>query len=502
MKKLALILFFLHLTNINLHAQKYYSRMFDLFHSWEDAGNLIDYNEKNQSITILGRSINPYDLPDSLKYGLAYTSIIDSNGNATFHSILAKDTLIYGSSFRLYNKEKNHFIISIQYGHVRNGKVYYKLVGFNTNGDTIATIPFECGDLLANFLMYKDNKYYVFGQDGWLSGSPLSVLCMDTLGKKLWYKVYPEKRSLLFGVAFDDSNNFILSGGIYQAPNNNDSIWGWYAKMDTAGNFIWDKVQDYNLYIFSGVPYLVGNTIYLIGANEYWNQPCYNHISKIDAAGNMIWHKKIQDGYFSKYNIMVNDLSIATYKNNHFYGCGLFRMSDDSGNIYTDVMQFAKFDTLGNIKWRRTFRQWEIDNTAFSITAVSDGFIILGTAVDTTHTTGYSDAWVIKTDTNGCIVPGCNSKDGMVQIINPEKLFKVYPNPAKEIVNVEVIAPNTLIKNISIYNNQAQMVLSQNSISQSSVQSISVSSLPNGYYTLVIELQDGSQAAKKIIIEK
>jgi hypothetical protein len=284
------------------------------------------------------------------------------------------------------------------------------------------------------------------------------------------------------------------------------NYYGWYAVIDTLGNIAWDKIcnDSLNLFYRNGIGITkTSDARYYLSGVEYKRFPSLSKtnnsfIGELDLnTKNFKWLKR----YLNYDTNIEPSYGLGVEHNNAIYVTGNY--NTDVGTA--DEIEYAsliKLDKEGNLKWKRLYKEYMQTNRIWSLTFINDGMLMLGDAKDTSHNGGYSDAWIIKTDTNGCIVPGCNAKDGMVQIINPEKVFKVYPNPAKEIVNVEVITPNTLIKNISIYNNQAQMVLSQNSISKSPAQSISVSSLANGYYTLVIELQDGSQAAKKIVIEK
>jgi len=108
---------------------------------------------------------------------------------------------------------------------------------------------------------------------------------------------------------------------------------------------------------------------------------------------------------------------------------------------YNDYIQLCKLDTQGNIKWRRTFSQWYMSNRPYSLTAIPDGFIICADGKDTTHATGYTDAWIIKTDTNGCIIPGCHLADAVIEVVDERNYVKVYPNPANTQVTIEFNDP-------------------------------------------------------------
>jgi hypothetical protein len=167
---------------------------------------------------------------------------------------------------------------------------------------------------------------------------------------------------------------------------------------------------------------------------------------------------------------------------------------------------FAKFDLEGNILWKRLFQQADYSNRAYSLTPIADGFLICGDAKDSTHTKGDSDAWLIKTDTNGCIIPNCNAKDGLVQIINPERILTVFPNPAQNEIKIKTNFDKLNYQNIKlskfyVYNLQGQILLTQ-TVTNQNADSINTETLSNGAYLMVIELNNGSQAVKKVLIER
>ena len=80
----------------------------------------------------------------------------------------------------------------------------------------------------------------------------------------------------------------------------------------------------------------------------------------------------------------------------------------------------------------------------------------------------------------------------------PSTVFSVYPNPARDVVNV---VSKQLIKNIMIANLYGANLLEYSSINNNNYQ-IGLSSLASGIYWLIVTLKDGSIQTQKIIIEK
>ena len=315
------------------------------------------------------------------------------------------------------------------------------------------------------------------------------------------YKVYPNKRIITSNVATYE-NKFLIGGGIYKG-NNNDSLVGWYGCMDTSGNFIWDIILPYNSEFPGGSPIIVNKSIYWLGSvpggNKYKDKKAYAYLFKTDSSGNIIYSKKVLEGTTSKQYFTWCDLSYMVSKHNYIYAAGV--VTDTFSSIfYNDYIQFCKIDTLGNIKWRRLFKQWYKDNRAFSLTAIPDGFIICADGKDTTHTTGFTDAWIIKTDTNGCIIPGCHLSDGIVEVLDASNYVKVFPNPANTEISILFDDPNkTKIDWVELLDSQGQSL--QTFLGKNNYCNFSTSNFPNGIYYLAAYFNGKQRIVKKILVQ-
>ena len=80
-----------------------------------------------------------------------------------------------------------------------------------------------------------------------------------------------------------------------------------------------------------------------------------------------------------------------------------------------------------------------------------------------------------------------------VGITNYKDNILIYPNPARDIVNIS----GADIANVKVFNNMGQLILTQQNTN-----SIDVSELTNGIYILSIELLTGNITQKKIIINR
>lgn len=132
-----------------------------------------------------------------------------------------------------------------------------------------------------------------------------------------------------------------------------------------------------------------------------------------------------------------------------------------------------KADKNGNLIWQRHYDgEPTIPNYFYGFNTTSDGgFIITGQYNHIGQP--YQNLWLVKTDSLGCDSVSCSFVTDVVKLNSIESLYRVYPNPAKEILNIEIKTYNKetelsfknilgqSIKTISISKNETQIDLSQ-----------------------------------------
>jgi hypothetical protein len=483
--------------------------MFDFFNVWESAANVIFYNESTGDMSITGTA-RDFFTSDTLIHGAVFTAYLRNTGSNQVRVLFARDSVRYYTHVGL---QLNN-ILMLKSNDLRtftsvNRNIKYELIYFNQFGDTIFSFQTNPNqDKFDGLQMIRlDNKLFIYGRDISNSSSttaPFAILCIDTTGKQLWYKTYPGKRYQTSGVVIDDEGNFLLGGGGYKGDGGAfDTLFGWYAKMDTAGNFIWEHKYEDSVIYGGGLPIVINESYYWLGDKSNLSEIAYSYIIKTDRDGNQLWAKELmraasQNSFYP----VVNGLYSPLVKNGNIYATGYEVESFDSGYTFKDFVLLAKIDTLGNLKWKRRFSQWYKDNRAFSLTAVPDGFIICADGKDTTHTTGFTDAWIIKTDTNGCIIPGCHLTDGLVQLTNPDAFVTVYPNPVTDKITVQITDNRAQLKSYLLYDSKGNFINQQAISNYPETVDIATNKLLTGTYFLVLELQGGERAVKKIMIQR
>ena len=482
-----------------LNAQRTFSKMYDLLGVWESASSVLFYG--NDYMILSGRGKN-FGVTDSTKYRKVYIWKIDSNQQAIV-------TNIFGSNFYDYTglvalkPPTDKFNLAII---VNNDSTEYRILGIDSTGRVIKSYSIDAPfDFASITWLLRGSKIYIWGIDATNKGtlSPMRVLCVDTTGKQVWYKIYDKAFNVVNAIPMGTSH-FLVSGYYVKGNTQNDTAVGWYAQMDTIGTIVWEKLLDKkDVYEATNVVTASLNGRYYIASSNDgsdWRFPdpvrdtSFLYMYQIDEQGNPLWFKRTYTSPWSKLVAAWN----YTEKNGYMYATGNLETTEGWAGS-TTYLTLLKFDSAGNMLWQRLFKQWYRDNRPYSLTPVYDGFIICADGKDTTHTTGQTDAWVIKTDTNGCVIPGCHLKDGLIQVVNPEAFLEVYPNPATDKVYIESTDAKALLQNIMIYNANGTKLMEQ-ATANTKQHILNTTALAKGTYYLVIELKTGERAVKKLII--
>jgi hypothetical protein len=291
-------------------------------------------------------------------------------------------------------------------------------------------------------------------------------------------------------------------GGYLLAGHNefkNDPNWSshfnrkyYLLKLDSGLNLTWTKIFDKTLdflvnklcvnqsknggFLFATTD---GDSTYPVG----WG---YIHYGKMDIQGNIVWQ-----AYHGKY-LHPNGLWLAS-------ASPMGIVEDEAGNIvvasqvngHAGVYLFCS-DTLGNEKWSRWVPYW--GEFLYNMRkAESDGFLITGV--------GLGGAWLAKTDSIGCVMPGCIDTlmhIGMdeVNLLKGEALI-VYPNPTNDILYLALNVPGDKIITAELYNLQGKLM----SISEPEniLVEIDVSSFATGIYVVKIITTSGNIITKKVV---
>lgn len=350
----------------------------------------------------------------------------------------------------------------------------------------------------------KDGGYIVIGSTSSNNGDVVSgnrgmtdvwLLKLDPSGNLQWEKTYG-------GSHIDMGNSIELTadgGYIFAATSKstNDQITGnhgdsdyWIVKINSSGIIEWQKSlggtgsdEGYSVKQTTDGGYIVlggsrsnnGDVTGNHGNYDYW-------LVKLDVSGNIQWQKSHGGALYD------HGRSVSQTSDGGYILAGYAMPLDMEGvtPIGSNDYLVIKTDASGEAKWQRTFGGLTDDYALTAKQTFDGGYIICGYSAAVNNSPANYDYWVIKLLSSQLSTAENNINN-----------IKLYPNPAKNFVNIENLPNNVTL---SITDASGRKIFNQ----QYSDKKISVntSELINGTYILHIEHHGKSVLTKKLQISK
>ena len=290
-----------------------------------------------------------------------------------------------------------------------------------------------------------------------------------------------------------DKSNIFLNLGYNWDFHGRPACWdGVIQKIDTTGKLIWEcrpgSDQDsVNLDGFSFVQIPNGNLLcsWIDSYYRPWKDPKYpyqNENLKMNATlwfaeidyttGKKLWLKNNRQ--FLDWKMGIKDTDYANLQIRNFkviddgvLWCGyrtIYKL--DRQNYYTSIPFLFKVDFQGNSLWYREHDLFANDTTdkgfePYSFVQTPDkGFLLTGVyrsqwIKSQQEFNFFETAALLKLDSNGCLEPGCNAKDNIVNVKAPNSKCTIFPNPA---FNKLYVSNANDIKEILIYDLLGKLV--------------------------------------------
>ena len=255
---------------------------------------------------------------------------------------------------------------------------------------------------------------------------------IDSSGVIQWQQEYghPDQAYEAISVAPYPDGGYVLAG--YRLPANLVNL-GFLIRTDSAGNELWRRHFGNEQGGWGAVRVAADGGIITFsdyGELSYpWNWG-KQMLTKWVQDGSIIWQTRTSYGaQVTAYDLeILADQSIIT-----------------SGPV-SWWAQLAKYSAEGDSLWARRFRPFEhaVDHLAYDVETTSDGGFVLTGGADQSigdPTPGLETIFVIKTDSFGCVVPGCQNVGVEEYVLDLQERLRVSPNPASEVVSMELELP-------------------------------------------------------------
>lgn len=348
------------------------------------------------------------------------------DGNLIWQKVYSESGSDLYSGYNVVNDNKNNLYITGS----RSTQAFFEsnliFVKFNEiTGDTLFLKEYYQPGFEAGFRLYwlPDSTILIFGNTGETGNRRILLMNVDTLGNEIYDNYYGT--GIMNDIRFFQLDN---SGEIYLSFGDDDcDPRGYYFyKIDYAGN-----IQEiYNTTINClewGVTSLTDNGFYIASYDYYFYFSTF--FAKLNSDYSYAWKNYFEpDGIYNLWaHYELIDGSVIVYGSKKYEGVEI---------TYHTFLR--KIDKNGITVWEREyFTEKEIYHSyIWTISETPDkGFICggVGYGEPSNEFGGLSqNFWLLKLDSMGCLIPGCDTIDknqGYIPIESEKATIIVYPNP-------------------------------------------------------------------------
>ncbi|MFK7947968.1 MAG: T9SS type A sorting domain-containing protein [Saprospiraceae bacterium] len=353
----------------------------------------------------------------------------------------------------------------------------------DTDGEVIIKRNYHSGDstdrlLFSSIAQDNANNFYLFGSYVQSQNWKSMIIKTDSIGNEIWRKyfvVLPYNGvtiNLSAGISIISINNneFVLA-----LVTNKNGINSWdyergtrLIKIDSAGNILNEYQTPINNRWIAAYFVKQANKGFIFYSTEGGERRStnvansfnyYGYIGKIDSSFQLVWEKRYGRvrSYFGaaqeKANgeILVAGTYLTDYPPDSAQYLGWLMALDENG------------DSLWSRKYHRIFDRAYILHEIYDMEILPNGDILMLGTIDNNRVAAGTDfgewGWLIRTDSFGCIVPGCQLLDNTENIkILFDNEVTVYPNPASEVVRFRFDKAIDKKTDIRVYSGLGQLV--------------------------------------------
>ena len=432
---------------------------------------------------------------------------VDSTGN----SIQVTDTLIDTTNYTVYGRmlklNNGFFAEAASLQEYSSQEQFYGVSIFNKNGIRVSHSmdTNRYSYISIRSLVELPNKNLILVGDlredsSSLNNQKLALIKTDSVGHQIWKKTYKMSSKAWNGhsISLCDDGGFIISGAEVDYNINPKFTRPLVMKLDSNGTREWSYV--YGSITYSNMP-AHGIIQTHDGGYVFVGAIGLPHWGGIVGGGTSPWAVGLDSkGFIAWADTLYPEEAVGLVNQNNFTDIELLNDGSmivtgqrdvyDSTNTSQDKWRMhgilTKYSISGNRLWLREYRHPEVpdqsnsDHLLYDIDPTLDGgFVAVGYLIPSIDNT--QDTWMIKVDSFGCLVKGCEVTS-VPKIESSIAQLKIYPNPASEEIYFD-ITPNFRQSSgyeLRLYDMVGKLVLTQTLHPYENT--ISVSHLKAGIY--------------------
>jgi hypothetical protein len=375
-------------------------------------------------------------------------------------------------------------------------------VRYDTNGDTLTWKPIY-SPLPTDSLGLEVNQTIGITSAGYAMCGRLSsfqpdvdtqgqLLRLNELGDTLWTRSFdaPDQSIEFFGLAEYSDNGFVIAGMRLQSFIDDNYL---LIRTDSIGNEIWRR--QFGDATPPGIPAVrVAPDSTIITWTRYRNDitappnECVLNLRKWDANGTLVWNTLTQG---RAQDMDARDMEVLP---DGSFICG--------ANYY-GMAGLWKFDANGDSLWLRNYYDFPGIGAGYSLVydvlPTSDGGFAMCGEVDQSVNGPHPNlqTWfVVKTDSMGCVVPGCQFVGLNENAMGLQNTLLAYPNPSSGRFTLTLTLPATVALagdlTLQVFDTQGRLVERRN-LGRQLEQTIALdlTAQPTGLYSA--HLSDGKR---------
>lgn len=356
----------------------------------------------------------------------------------------------------------------------------------------------------------EDSSFMVLAQLQDINDYEAYMLLMNISrnGELLSYNMYPMDESGFYamwpGDLIRETDGYMILTFINKSSGNFEDYREHIRliKTDLLGNELWRWTDWINLHDAWPLKLIrTGDGGYIYGGTRGYYDFESNgthylpRITKLNNDLSRAWDFVQPDSLYSPLDYVGANQIVETYDGNYAY----------SGFVHHDSMivgVLVKINPNGDQIWNSYFSYVPYEEGVLlphhyihDMQITSDnGFVLVGKAFDRHEVFNGSgignNSWILKVDSAGCVIPGCQDFFTVEEIDNPVQL-KLYPNPTSQWLNIYYYDHNYAGNAFAeVYDLNGKMVKSWKLHSNNTTYIYDVSDLTEGTYVIQVK-RDG-----------